>query len=65
MLNENPELKKEIISINDNLKIEKEIIKDNEEEEDNKINKYIPYILGGFAFLIIGGRYIYKKIKGK
>ncbi len=59
ILNKNPELKKEIISINDNLKIKKEEKKD----EDNNFKQYLPYVLGGFALLFIGGRYIYKKCK--
>ena len=58
-MNKNPELKKEIISINDNLKIKKEEKKD----EDNNFKQYLPYVLGGFALLFIGGRYIYKKCK--
>ena len=63
ILNENPELKKEAISLNDDLNINKG--KEEEKEEDNKIMKYSPYIIGGIAFLLIGGRYIYNKCKGK
>ena len=62
ILNQNPELKKEIISINNNIKIKKEIKK---EEKDIRIKKYIPYIIGSFAFLLITGKYIYKKYKEK
>ena len=62
ILNENPELKKEAISLNDDLNINKE--KEEEKEDDNKIMKYAPYIIGGIAFLLIGGRYIYNKCKG-
>ena len=65
ILNKNPELKKEIISINDNLKIKKEIKKEEEKEEQNKIKKYLPYIIGGFIIIFVGGRYIYKKCKDK
>jgi tetratricopeptide (TPR) repeat protein len=63
ILNENPELKKEAISLNDDLNINKE--KEEEKEDDNKIMKYAPYIIGGIAFLLIGGRYIYNKCKSK
>ena len=62
ILNENPELKKEVISLNNNMKLNKE--KEEEKEDENKIIKYIPYLVGGIALLLIGGRYIYKKIKG-
>jgi hypothetical protein len=62
ILNKNPELKKEIISINNNIKIKNEV---KEEEPENKVKKYMPYIIGGFAFLLIAGRYIYKKCKEK
>ena len=67
LLNKNPVIKKEIISINNDIKKEINIKKEdeNEEENENKIDfsKYLPYILGGFAFLIIGGKYIYSKLK--
>ena len=62
ILNENPELKKEVISLNNNMKLNKE--KEEEKEDENKIIKYIPYLVGGIALLLIGGRYIYKKMKG-
>ena len=62
ILNKNPELKKEIISINNNIKIKNEV---KEEEPENKVKKYMPYIIGGFAFLLIAGRYICKKCKEK
>ena len=61
LLNQNPELKKEMISINKDIKIKKEIKK----EEKNNINKYIPYIIGGFVILFAGGRYLFKKYKDK
>ena len=59
MLNENHELKKEIIDINNNINIKEKI----EIEDKNKIIKYIPYIIGGSIILFLGGRYIYKKLK--
>lgn len=62
ILNENPELKKEVISLNNNMELNKE--KEEQKEDVNKIMKYIPYLVGGIAFLLIGGRYIYKKLKG-
>ena len=62
ILNENPELKKEVISLNNNMELNKE--KEKQKEDENKIMKYIPYLVGGIAFLLIGGRYIYKKLKG-
>ena len=62
ILNENPELKKEVISLNNNMELNKE--KEEQKEDENKIMKYIPYLVGGIAFLLIGGRYIYKKLKG-
>ena len=71
ILNENPELKKEVISLNNNMELNKEKEEqkedENEEENENKIDfsKYLPYILGGFAFLIIGGKYIYSKLKSE
>ena len=69
LLNNNPEMKKDIISINNNIKkeinIKLEDKKEGEEENKSDISKYLPYILGGFAFLIIGGKYIYSKFKGK
>ena len=62
ILNQNPEIKKEVISINDNLNKEKEIDK----EEENKVKKYMPFILGGaFIFLVAGGRFLYRKFKDK
>ena len=62
ILNENPELKKELISLNNNMELNKE--KEEQKEDENKIMKYIPYLVGGIAFLLIGGKYIYKKLKG-
>ena len=62
ILNENPELKKEVISLNNKMELNKE--KEEQKEDENKIMKYIPYLVGGIAFLLIGGRYIYKKLKG-
>ena len=62
ILNENPELKKEVISLNNNMKLNKE--EEEQKEDENTIMKYIPYLVGGFALLLIGGRYIYKKLKG-
>ena len=59
LLNENHELKKEIIDINNNINIKEKI----EIEDENKIIKYIPYIIGGSIILFLGGRYIYKKLK--
>jgi hypothetical protein len=66
ILNQNPELKKEVISMNDNmnLKNENEIKK----EEDNNIftnyiGNYIPYIIGGAAILFAGASFLYRKYK--
>ena len=59
LLNPNPELKKEIISMNDDLNTQNE---DNKKEENN-IMKYMPYILGGAVLFYIGGRFLYKKLK--
>lgn len=62
ILNQNPEIKKEVISINDNLNKEKEVDKD----QENKVKKYMPFILGGaFIFLVAGGRFLYRKFKDK
>ena len=61
ILKQNPELKKEIISINKDIEIKKEIKK----EEKNDISKYMPYVLGGIVILFVGGRYLYKKYKDK
>ena len=60
ILNQNPEIKKEVISIDDDLQ------KNNEDkkEEINIIN-YVPYIIGGAVLLFAGGRFIYKKLKNK
>ena len=72
LLNNNPELKKEINSINNNIEnninndinFKKEEEKE-EEENENNYTKYLPYIIGGFAFLLIGGRYLYKSFNSK
>ena len=62
ILEQNPAINNEINLINDNLIKEKEEIK----EEENKITKYAPYILGGaLFFLFAGGRYLHKKFKDK
>lgn len=59
LLNPNPELKKEILSMSDDLKMKK----DEGKKEENNIMKYIPYIIGGVALFFIGGRFLYKKSK--
>ena len=61
ILNENPELKKEVISMNDNNKIKNEV----KIEEDNKnaLTNYIPYIIGGAVILFAGASLLYKKLK--
>ena len=61
ILNENPELKKEVISMNDNLKEKKEV--KIEEENKNTLTNYIPYIIGGAAILFAGASLLYKKLK--
>ena len=58
ILNQNPELKKEIASMNEDLKVKNE-----DKKEENNIKKYIPYMIGGAFLLFAGGRYIYKKLK--
>ena len=60
ILDQNPELKKEVISMNDNL-----IIKNNEEKEKTDLKKYLPYLVGGAVILYAGGRYLYNKYKNK
>ena len=60
ILNQNPELKKELISLNDNEQNKNEIKK-----EQNNLKKYIPYLVGGAVILFAGGRYLYKKYKNK
>ena len=71
LLNSNPELKKEIISMNNNKNnnIDNNIInkidEEKEEENENNFTKYLPYIIGGFAFLLIGGRFLYKRFNSK
>lgn len=60
ILNQNPELKKEVITMNDNL-----IIKNNEENEKTDFKKYLPYLVGGAVILFAGGRYLYNKYKNK
>ena len=58
ILNQNPELKKEVVSMDNDLQIKNE---DKKEEID--ITKYMPYIIGGAALLFAGARFIYKKLK--
>ena len=60
ILDQNPELKKEVITMNDNL-----IIKNNEEKEKTDLKKYLPYLVGGAVILYAGGRYLYNKYKNK
>jgi len=60
ILDQNPELKKEVITMNDNL-----IIKNNEEKEKTDFKKYLPYLVGGAVILFAGGRYLYNKYKNK
>jgi hypothetical protein len=60
ILDQNPELKKEVITMNDNL-----IIKNNEEKEKTDLKKYLPYLVGGAVILYAGGRYFYNKYKNK
>lgn len=60
ILDQNPELKKEVITMNDNL-----IIKSNEEKEKTDFKKYLPYLVGGAVILFAGGRYLYNKYKNK
>ena len=61
LLKPNPELKKEIISMNDDLKI----IKVDNNKEENNIIQYIPYIVAGIVLFFIGGRFLHKKLKSK
>ena len=71
LLNNNPELKKEINSINDSVNsniiddINNKKEEEKEEENGNNFTKYLPYIIGGFAFLLIGGRFLYKSFNSK
>ena len=58
ILNQNPELKNEVISMNTDLKINNE-----DKKVEINITKYIPYIIGGAALLFVGARFIYKKLK--
>jgi len=60
ILDQNPELKKEVITMNDNL-----IVKTNEEKEKADFKKYLPYLVGGAVILFAGGRYLYNKYKNK
>jgi hypothetical protein len=60
ILDQNPELKKEVITMNDNL-----IVKSNEEKEKTDFKKYLPYLVGGAVILFAGGRYLYNKYKKK
>ena len=66
ILNQNPELKKEVISMNDNMNIKNE--NEIKKEEDNNIftnyiGNYIPYIIGGAAILFAGASFLYRKYK--
>ena len=61
ILNQNPQLKQEVISMNNNLKINNE----GEKNIDNGYKKYIPYLVGGAIILFAGGRILYKKYKDK
>ena len=58
ILNQNPELKKEAISMDDDLQIKNE-----DKKEEINISKYMPYIIGGVALMFAGARFIYKKLK--
>ena len=60
ILDQNPELKKEVISMNDNL-----IVKSKNEKEKTDLKKYLPYLVGGAVVLFAGGRYLYNKYKNK
>ena len=60
ILDQNPELKKEVISMNDNL-----IVKSKNEKEKTDLKKYLPYLVGGAVILYAGGRYLYNKYKNK
>ena len=60
ILDQNPELKKEVISMNDNL-----IVKNKKEKETTDLKKYLPYLVGGAVVLFAGGRYLYNKYKNK
>ena len=59
ILNQKPELKKEVISMND-IQIKKE-----DKKEEINITKYIPYIIVGAVILFAGGRFLYKNLKNK
>ena len=61
ILSQNPQLKQEVISMNNNLKINNE----GEKNIDNGYKKYIPYLVGGALILFAGGRILYKKYKDK
>ena len=61
ILSQNPQLKQEVISMNNNLKINNE----GEKKIDNGYKKYIPYLVGGALILFAGGRILYKKYKDK
>ena len=66
ILNQNPELKKEVISMNDNMNIknENEIKKEDDNNIfNNYIGNYIPYIIGGAAILFAGASFLYRKYK--
>ena len=65
ILNENPELKKEVISMDNNLNIKNEvkIEENNNNIIENSIGNYIPYIIGGAAILIAGASLLYNKLK--
>ena len=59
ILEENPEIKREVISLNN------DFIQKNE-QENNKLNafvNYLPYIIGGAFVLYVGGKYIHNKLK--
>lgn len=60
ILNQNPALKKEVMSINDDLKAKNEI---KLEEEQFLIGNYLPYIIGGAAILFAGASFLYKNLK--
>ena len=60
ILDQNPELKKEVMRMNDNL-----IVKNKKEKETTDLKKYLPYLVGGAVILFAGGRYLYNKYKNK
>ncbi len=62
ILNQNPELKQEVINMNDNLIVKN---KDENENDNNGFKKYIPYLVGGAIILFAGGRLLYKKLTDK